>query len=241
MPDKKDFIAMFKAEAEERLTKINNGLVELEKNPKNLEWIEDLTREAHTIKGSSKVFGFTEIQDIAHRIEDIFEKIAAKKIVFKAKVANSVFIELDAIKACLKKIGEEPATPVEVVRVQLNRVDKLLNLVGEMVISKMQASEKLSKIKRLSKLGKETQGALANLSAALKNKFSFSGSEAEKILSLCSANTQRLSQESLNLYEHLYNEAIYLDPVIDELQNKAKELRCLPCSTIFEGFGYAPN
>ena len=42
---------------------------------KNLEWIEDLTREAHTIKGSSKVFGFTEIQDIAHRIEDIFEKI----------------------------------------------------------------------------------------------------------------------------------------------------------------------
>ncbi len=99
MPDKKDFIAMFKAEAEERLTKINNGLVELEKDPKNLELIKDLTREAHTIKGSSKVFGFTEIQDIAHRIEDLFEKIATKKTAFNAKVANQVFKELDAIKA----------------------------------------------------------------------------------------------------------------------------------------------
>lgn len=246
MPDKKDFIMLFKAEAGERLNKINNGLVELENNPQNLKLIKDLNREAHTIKGSSAVFGFTEIQDIAHRIEDAFEEIVTHNVPFNAQVANTVFQELDAIKACLEKIGEEPketATQIprraslgEVVRVRLDRVDTLLNLVGEMVISKLQASEKLNKIKKLSKLAKEAQGALANLSAELKNKFSLSGSEAEKMLSLCAVNAQRLSEESLNLYEHLYTEALYLDPIIDELQNRAKELRMFPCATIFEGF-----
>jgi len=78
MSEMKDLIAIFKAETEEHLIKLDNGLVELEKQPDNIELVRALNREVHTLKGAARVFGFSEIQDIAHRIEDIFEAVAAE-------------------------------------------------------------------------------------------------------------------------------------------------------------------
>ena len=80
----KDLIAIFKAETEEHLTKLDNGLIELEKQPNNIELLRDLNREVHTLKGAARVFGFSEIQDIAHRIEDILEGVAGKRISFNS-------------------------------------------------------------------------------------------------------------------------------------------------------------
>ena len=82
----KDLIAIFKAETEEHLTNLDNGLVELEKQPDNVELVRRLNREVHTLKGAARVFGFSPIQDIAHRIEDIFEAIAGKKAGLGASV-----------------------------------------------------------------------------------------------------------------------------------------------------------
>jgi len=88
MPDKRDIIAIFNAETEDRLTKLETGLVELERKPQNMELVKELNREAHTLKGAARVFGFSEIQDIAHRIEDIFEDVAQKGVIFSSPVAG---------------------------------------------------------------------------------------------------------------------------------------------------------
>jgi len=105
MPDvMKDLIAIFKAETEEHLTKLDNGLVELEKQPNNVDLAKDLNREVHTLKGAARVFGFCEIQDIAHRIEDIFEEVAGKRAVFNSFIAETMFKGLDAIRRILEKI-----------------------------------------------------------------------------------------------------------------------------------------
>lgn len=69
MPDKRDLIAIFKAESDDHLTKLDKGVVELEKNPGNVERVIELNRVAHTLKGAARVFGFHEIQEIAHRAE----------------------------------------------------------------------------------------------------------------------------------------------------------------------------
>jgi two-component system chemotaxis sensor kinase CheA len=47
---------------------------------------------------------------------------------------------------------------------------------------------------------------------------------------------QNLREDTLRLYDHVSAEAFHLDPVIDELQAKIKEIKMLPVSTIFEGF-----
>ena len=319
MPEMKDLIAIFKAETEEHLTKLDNGLVELEKQPDNLELASSLNREVHTLKGAARVFGFYEIQDIAHRIEDIFEEIAGKRAVFNSSMAEPIFKALDAIRAILLKIVQEKKIDTEVdvdasdicreleecisaaqairtrkkrerepkrekeasetqakgepekgdpqreqevrkppekvldrasetvaphlsgpteeyIRVPTSRVDKLLYLVGEVVINKMKASAMSTQAKRLSKLSREAQKSILSLSEAVKKESSSPNREVTRWLSQCEAQMQRLRERALELYDQVSTEALHLDPVIDELQAKIKEIKMLPLSTIFEGF-----
>jgi len=55
-------------------------------------------------------------------------------------------------------------------------------------------------------------------------------------LSQCTADMQRLREDSLHLYESISSEIFRMDPTIEELQSSMKEIRMLPCSTVFEGF-----
>jgi two-component system chemotaxis sensor kinase CheA len=310
MPDvMKDLMAIFKAETEEHLTKLDTGLVELEKQPDNVELVKDLNREVHTLKGSARVFGFSEIEDIAHRIEDIFDEVAGKRAVFSSFFAERIFKGLDAIRTILEKIvkgkeidvdasdicreleacisgtqgiriqrkrrgrkGEKEAVETqekvgqgkehergrtqdevvdrmseavaphtsaqmeEYIRVPLSRVDKLLYLVGEVVINKMKASVIITQTKRLSKLSKEVQKSISSLNEVIKKDFSPQDGEVTKLLSQCDAQMQKLREHTLNLYDHVSTQAFHLDPVIDELQANMKKVKLLPLSTIFDGF-----
>jgi len=315
MPEMKDLIAIFRAETEEHLTKLENGLVELEKQPNNFELASSLNREVHTLKGAARVFGFYEIQDIAHRIEDIFEEVAGKRAVFNSLMAEKIFKGLDAIRIILERIAQEKKIDVEIdvdatdicreleecisaaqavrtrkkrekkgpkrekeavemeqkgaqekeieegkppekvvdraseavtarltaqteeyIRVPLSRIDKLLYLVGEVVINKMRASTISTQAKRASKLSKEVQKCISSLSEAIKKEVSSQDREVTKWLSQCEAQIRKLTDHTLNLYDQVSTEAFHLDPVIDELQAKIKEIKMLPLSTIFEGF-----
>jgi two-component system chemotaxis sensor kinase CheA len=314
MPEMKDLIAIFRAETEEHLTKLDNGLVELEKQPNNFELASSLNREVHTLKGAARVFGFYEIQDIAHRIEDIFEEVAGKRAVFNSLMAEKIFKGLDAIRIILERVAQEKKIDVEVdvdatdicreleecisaaqairtskkrekgpkrekeaveiqqkggqekepeeekppekvvdrvsgavtphlsaqteeyIRVPLSRVDKLLYLVGEVVINKMKASAISNQTKRLSKLSKEAQKSISSLSEVVKKEFSSQDGEVTKWLSQCEAQIHKLREQTLNLYDQVSTETFHLDPVIDELQAKIKQIKMLPLSTIFEGF-----
>jgi two-component system chemotaxis sensor kinase CheA len=336
MPDTmKDLIAIFKVETEEHLTKLDKGLVELEKQPNNVNLASDLNREVHTLKGAARVFGFTEIQDIAHRIEDIFEEVAGKRAVFSSFMAESIFKGLDAIRAILDKIvqgkeidvdaseicrdlegclsgtqgirpqkklergqekaeeeaepqkseiqtggkrepeheteakivpetqerveqkeeceGEkkqdkvvdhmsEPVTPFrlapmeEYIRVPLSRVDKLLYLVGEVLINKMKVSAITTQAKSLSKLSKDAQKSISSLSEAMKKESSSQAREVTKLLGQCDAQMQRLRENNVKLYDHASTLAFHLEPIIDDLQANMKKIRMLPLSAIFDGF-----
>ena len=114
MPEMKDLIAIFKAETEDHLTQLDNGLVELEKHPDNVDLARSLNREVHTLKGAARVFGFNKIQDIAHRIEDLFEGVAEKKTLFTSAMVERIFRALDAIRTLLEKIDQEQESDIDV-------------------------------------------------------------------------------------------------------------------------------
>ncbi|MFZ1990135.1 MAG: response regulator, partial [Alphaproteobacteria bacterium] len=70
----------------------------------------------------------------------------------------------------------------------------------------------------------------------VKKEFPSQDGEAPKWLSQCEAQMQKLREQTLKLYDHISTEAFHLDPIIDELQAKIKEVKMLPVSTILEGF-----
>jgi two-component system chemotaxis sensor kinase CheA len=100
--DKSKFLAPFKAETKEHLDKLNEGILELEKDPHNTKILELLMKEAHTVKGSSTMMGFPEIAEIAHKMEDGFEKAPGQDITMDKSDYDLIFECLDTIESLLE-------------------------------------------------------------------------------------------------------------------------------------------
>lgn len=299
--NKSEFVATFKAESEEHLGKLSKDLVALERTPGSIDIIKELFRVAHTLKGVARMMGFIEIQEIAHRIEDIFGAITEKKLKFTPGISNKIFSALDSIKIIIDKIvkGEKidinvalicsdlegcieskkrrvkkqegkkeevshildktkigrqekisssdsdssrvsfPATE-EYVRVSLRRVSKLLNLVGEMVINKIKASQKIIALKKITRLAKDSQKRLAGFFEEFKNNEDFKKCDNFKTalasIHQCNVDAEKIKEEMLDIFENISNEAIHMDPIVSELQDRMKEIRMLPCFTVFDSF-----
>lgn len=69
--DDAELCALFKAECEENLQRIDSCLLRLESAPNDRATIEELFRDAHTLKGSAGMVGANEIQAVSHRFEDL--------------------------------------------------------------------------------------------------------------------------------------------------------------------------
>lgn len=66
-----EILSIFKAESEEIIQELNDGFLELEKNPDNKAPLKKLFQLAHSLKGAARMIGFNGIQDISHKLEDI--------------------------------------------------------------------------------------------------------------------------------------------------------------------------
>lgn len=68
---------LFRTEAEAQTAILNEGLLEIEKDPTSKQWLERLMRAAHSVKGAARIVGLTQIVKMAHALEDCF--VAAQK------------------------------------------------------------------------------------------------------------------------------------------------------------------
>ncbi|MEK7813328.1 MAG: Hpt domain-containing protein, partial [Candidatus Desantisbacteria bacterium] len=99
--DKSFFIAKFKEETDERLQRLDRNFVTMETNPDDENVIAEIFRDAHTLKGSAKMVGLFEINQIGHKMEDVLGKVKEKQIPFTAELSNVLFECLDNIKILL--------------------------------------------------------------------------------------------------------------------------------------------
>ncbi len=95
--DRAQFIEPFRVEARERIQRLNLGLLELEKDPGGLDLLQDIMREAHSIKGTATMLGFKLIADVAHRMEDGLDRAIKGQLFLAADQFNCLFKCLDAI------------------------------------------------------------------------------------------------------------------------------------------------
>ena len=69
--DDPELVATFRAEVNERIASLCEGLLRLERDPSPKRNIAALFRDAHTVKGSARMLGLDGVVDIAHRTEDL--------------------------------------------------------------------------------------------------------------------------------------------------------------------------
>jgi two-component system chemotaxis sensor kinase CheA len=89
----------FKAEAEEHIQRITQLILSLERGEADQEVLEELFREAHSLKGAARVVELNRISEVAHKIETIFSKLKAEEVDFSQDLADLIYKGLDGISS----------------------------------------------------------------------------------------------------------------------------------------------
>ena len=122
-----EILNIFQVEAEDIISKMNNSLLDLERNPKNKELILLLFRNAHSLKGAARMIGFNSIQTLAHKMEDILDLAQENKLILNTKISDILYKTVDIIADIIKdsvSSGQE-ITDMTVVNEQINILDNI--------------------------------------------------------------------------------------------------------------------
>ena len=98
-----ELMNIFQVESEDILERIFENLIIYELDPTNKEISATLYRELHSIKGAIRMVGFTNIQTIIHKIEDIFDKINNCNLVLSSDHFFTITKALEAVSLYLQQ------------------------------------------------------------------------------------------------------------------------------------------
>lgn len=158
---------MYVSEALEHVEMINQTLLQLEEKPNDRPLLDQIFRSAHTIKGMASTMGYEDTRELCKNIENIFDNIRNGAEKLTHHLTSALFTSVDLLQQMindeklkvdlapyLRKL-ENPEDEVEniplrestttvaspTIRVKMTDLDSLVNLVGELLISKMRLNQ----------------------------------------------------------------------------------------------------
>lgn len=297
---RKKLLYKFKEEADIHLLGLQRRLVDIDSDPQNKEYLGEIFRAAHTIKGSARLMNFIEISSIAHEMENIFAAMRDGTLQLQPDTNDLLFEAVDTIntmtEAALK--GEKPdldipglklrlaaildagqpnpaasegvtnpAKPAQdraqaenpapgqahpalrsvgalsdnVIRVDISKLDELMNITGELVLGKLEAETTLANLRGLQELLRQRYrvsipvrnlGAVSPLDMSKYTNFQ-TLQETIQQLNQLDQQIENLIRNTLRDYEEHTNQLVNR---VDELENNVKTVRMLPIETIYQDF-----
>ncbi|HNO35623.1 MAG TPA: Hpt domain-containing protein, partial [Nitrospira sp.] len=106
--DLSHFKDAFFEESQEHLTTIEEGLLQLEQRPGDIDLLNRIFRGAHSIKGNSGMFGFTAVSQFTHKMESVLDQLRSSQMVVTVEVTDLLLQSLDCLKTLIDcaKSGE---------------------------------------------------------------------------------------------------------------------------------------
>ncbi len=111
--DMREILDEFLIEADEILEQLDNDLIQLEENPDDKELLNKIFREIHTLKGGAGFLNLTTIVEIAHKIEDIFNKLRNDELKLNSEMMDVILEGIDKLKEGLERLKEDLEIPDE--------------------------------------------------------------------------------------------------------------------------------
>ncbi|MEN6473506.1 MAG: chemotaxis protein CheA [Syntrophaceae bacterium] len=92
---------LYREEAYELLAVLEDSLLELERNPADMETVGRVFRAMHTIKGSGAMFGFEDIAAFTHTIETVYDLVREGTMTVTQELISLTLEACDRIKSML--------------------------------------------------------------------------------------------------------------------------------------------
>jgi two-component system, chemotaxis family, sensor kinase CheA len=186
----REIFESYLVEAREILDHLSQDLLALEKAPLDVNVLNNIFREMHTLKGTSSFLGFNQISELAHTSEDLLNKLRKGECTATSEIIDVLIeahktagvllqriesrnlqpIEMESILEKLRKGMQQQSVPAQVqveapsiqepivhiaelteiqsqhtvdttIRVDVSRLDDLMNLIGELVLARNRLSQ----------------------------------------------------------------------------------------------------
>ena len=128
--DMSQFYQVFFEETAEHLANMENLLLALDVGNPDLEQLNAVFRAAHSIKGSSGTFGFTDLADVTHILENLLDRIRKGEIKLREDMIDAFLDAGDVLKGQLAAHQGEGEADQEAAAAICQRLSQLTEDAG---------------------------------------------------------------------------------------------------------------
>lgn len=226
------YIEIFCREAEEHLASLQSGLLVLEKNPTRRALLHDLLRNAHTLKGSARMVGLSDISAITHIMEEQLTGMEQGNRSIDSAAIDLLLEGADAvamITSALSK-GEAPKLDVEqfVEAYQRGEIGRPMPQETRESPAEESSETVRANVKSLD--------ALVNLIGEMIINKKRLEAKLCRLKEIANGSEPATASLLRDFQRDLEDDVLYLDYLIQELHQKAMGLRMLPLKSISDGF-----
>ncbi|MGG5736329.1 MULTISPECIES: chemotaxis protein CheA [Bacillus cereus group] len=121
-----DLLNIFFEEAEEHLQSLNENVLNLERNPADMEVVGEIFRSAHTFKGMSASMEFTEMADLTHKMESVLDEIRHGNMMVNVNIIDVIFECIDNLEKMVADVQQGGIGNIDVISTKF-KLEALLN------------------------------------------------------------------------------------------------------------------
>ena len=104
--DTNEYMGIFLDESREHLQAVNDNILKLEKEPENLQIVNEIFRSAHTLKGIAATMGFDDITSLTHQMENVLDKIRSNMLSVSTDLIDIIFLAVEHLEEMVDAIGQ---------------------------------------------------------------------------------------------------------------------------------------
>lgn len=145
------YLDLFLDESSEHLQSINDNLLELEKNPDELSYVNEIFRSAHTLKGMAATMGYEDIANLTHKMENVLDRIRNEELNVTSQLLDVLLNAVETLESMVASIssGGDGKQDVSHLIEQLDQIDKGKDVQAAAAAPTTQATQSQSETKNL--------------------------------------------------------------------------------------------
>ncbi len=122
-----NFQSKFLEEASDLINQLEQALLTLEQDTNNPELVDSIFRIMHSLKGGGGMFGFENISNYTHKMENMYDLVRQKKLKVTREMLDVTFESADHITSMLNDDGSKTAEIAANEAILNKRIDALIN------------------------------------------------------------------------------------------------------------------
>ncbi len=128
--DMAEIVESFIVETQEIFEQLDQDLIQLEATPDDLELINRIFRAVHTVKGTAGFLSFEQMSTLAHRFEDVLNKMRKGQLAFEPWMLDTMLDAFDLMKVLLQQVIDKQLQDIDMSDI-LSRLEAIASGAGE--------------------------------------------------------------------------------------------------------------